>query len=480
LGYTYRTMTSINIVELIENNPITKFSGNYQSRLVGKLRESFTEQQQQLFLSSFYCYLNCDKTEFVIDLDDVWKWMGFLNKANAKRCLEKYFIADKDYANLLIPKDKQDSSHGGHNKQVIKMTVAAFKRFCLKAGTSKADEIHEYYIRLEEVLQETICEESAELQKQLTEAQETHCEESAELQKQLTEAQETHETDKIVLREKTIVSQFPINTQCFYYGTIANVSGEGEPLVKFGMSNNLKSRQKAHRKTYDNFRLVNAFRVSNKTEAENAVKADPAMAGRIRSIVIKNKSFTELISMTGLSFADLDRELKRVFAEVEYNRENYTKLQETVKALRCSLEEANKDNYMERYHLAESECKRLRAENRLVEKRYNALSRNHTEHRVLTAPITNDTNVCRDLKRVFHEDGSRTIDGVRYNKTMGTREEVFRGTAYNTSGRLHKEDLTLNQHGKIVSIRKSIQATVNDRLGGMARRGVGPPPTTHR
>ena len=440
-------MTSINIVELIESNPITKFSGDYQSRLVGKLRESFTEPQQQLFLSSFYCYLNCDKTEFVIDLDDVWEWMGFLKKANAKYTLTKHFIADKDYTNLLLKAQQQDSSHGGHNKQVIKLTVPAFKRFCLKAGTAKADEIHEYYIRLEEVLQETICEESAELQKQLT------------------ATQETHEMEQCVLREKTIVSQFPVNVQCFYYGTIANVSGEGEPLVKFGMSNNLKSRRKDHRKTYDNFRLVNAFRVSNKTEMENAVKADPVIAERIRAITIKNHSFTELISVRDLSFADLDKEIKRVLSEVEYNRENYKKLQATVKDLRSQLDVANKNNYMERYHLAESECKRLRAEHELITKRYNFLARRDqaglTPH---TAPIKADTNVCRDMKRVFHDDGSRTIDGVRYTKTAGTREEVFHGTAYYTSGRLRKQDLMLNQYGKIVSVKKSITATDENRF----------------
>jgi hypothetical protein len=137
-------MTSIDIVELIEANPITKFSGDYQSRMVEKLRESFTESHQQWFLSSFYCYLNCSKTEFVVDLDDVWEWMGFHDKATAKRCLVKHFVAEKDYANLLGTKAKQTYSHGGHNKQVIKLTVPAFKRFCLKAGTSKADEIHEY------------------------------------------------------------------------------------------------------------------------------------------------------------------------------------------------------------------------------------------------------------------------------------------------------------------------------------------------
>jgi hypothetical protein len=39
--------------------------------------------------------------------------------------------------------------------------------FCIKAGTRKASEIHEYFIKLEEILQEVLLEESNELKIQL-------------------------------------------------------------------------------------------------------------------------------------------------------------------------------------------------------------------------------------------------------------------------------------------------------------------------
>ena len=69
---------SLNIVELIENNPITKLSSSYNGKLLTKIQECFTDFEQQLFVSSFYCYLNChQKNDFVVDLDDVWKWLGF-------------------------------------------------------------------------------------------------------------------------------------------------------------------------------------------------------------------------------------------------------------------------------------------------------------------------------------------------------------------------------------------------------------------
>ena len=43
-------MNTLNIVELIENNPITKLSRNYNNKLITKIKDNFTETQQQLFV----------------------------------------------------------------------------------------------------------------------------------------------------------------------------------------------------------------------------------------------------------------------------------------------------------------------------------------------------------------------------------------------------------------------------------------------
>ena len=133
---------SFDIVDLIENNPITKLSTTYQNKLLTKIKTKFTENEQQIFVASFYGFLNYDsKMDFVIDLDDVWKWVGFSNKAHSKHLLEKNFIIAKDYK-LLLTKPGEQRMHikGGHNKEIIMLNVATFKKFCLKAGTKKADE----------------------------------------------------------------------------------------------------------------------------------------------------------------------------------------------------------------------------------------------------------------------------------------------------------------------------------------------------
>lgn len=135
--------------------------------------------------------MNYDKkNDFVVDFDNVWKWLGFARKDPAKRVLEKHFTVDTDYQVLLhrsveqkndegqevftpeVIGAKTDDGRGGSNKETIMLSVNTFKKFCLKAGTKKADEVHDYYIKLEELLQETVNEETNELRKQLTATEE--------------------------------------------------------------------------------------------------------------------------------------------------------------------------------------------------------------------------------------------------------------------------------------------------------------------
>jgi uncharacterized SAM-dependent methyltransferase len=78
-------MNTFNIIKLVENNPITRLSGTYNSKLLGKIKEKFSGEDQLLFLGSFYCYLNYNScTEFITDLDNIWSWLGFSAKIRAK------------------------------------------------------------------------------------------------------------------------------------------------------------------------------------------------------------------------------------------------------------------------------------------------------------------------------------------------------------------------------------------------------------
>ena len=96
-------METLDIVALIEKNPLTCLNDKYQSELVNRIKNTFTDTQQHLFVASFYCYLNHDsKKDFVIDLADVWKWCGFGRIDPAKRLLVKHFVLDVDYKVLIF------------------------------------------------------------------------------------------------------------------------------------------------------------------------------------------------------------------------------------------------------------------------------------------------------------------------------------------------------------------------------------------
>jgi phage anti-repressor protein len=350
-------MSNFDIVSLIEQSPITKLSGDYHSKLITKIKETFNDTQQQMFVASFYCYLNCDKkNDFVIDLDHVWKWLGFNQKVKAKILLENHFILNKDYTKSLSHAGKQ-STHikGGQNKETFMLNVDTFKKFCLKAGTKKADEVHEYYIKLEQTLHEIIQEESNELKLQL----ENYKNENNLLHNQII----TNEKDKLLIKEKTILQQFPNNTQCVYYGIIDDISDKNEKLIKFGNSNFLKKRVSKHKETYSNFWLVNAFKVDNKLQIENAIKENIFFSERIRTITLKNKKYVELLSIDSVTFTELDKIIKEIITNIEYSPENYIKILQENKLLKQQLEIKSNTNNFNDVILLTNENKHLKIQN---------------------------------------------------------------------------------------------------------------------
>jgi phage anti-repressor protein len=461
-------MDPFNIVDLIENNPITKLSTTYQNTLLTKIKAKFTETEQQLFVASFYGFLKYDaNTDFVIDLDDVWKWLDFSTKQKSKMLLEAQFVKDKDYITLLNPPVKQsDQTRGGHNKEIFMLNVATFKRFCLKAGTKKADEIHEYYIKLEETLHEVVQEESTELKTQL---------------EQKTILLENTEKTVEKIREKTLLEQFGRNTQCVYYGSIDNVSDTNERLLKFGNSNNLAGRVSQHKETYSNFRLLNAFKVENKLQVENEMKEHPLFAERQRTITIKSKNYIELLSMNGLTFTILDKTIREIILRSECNPENFKKVLEENKRLKKVIESHDHFNNMNELVLLRAENKNLKIENLRIIKKYNkggpastftfepepdpdsdSEPETVTEKEVENYGIV--INEIRTKRRDKSDDGFFHIDGRTYEILEGTRADVWNGNAYKTAGGLIKKDLLVNKDGKIVSKSKSIEGTINNKL----------------
>jgi hypothetical protein len=290
--------TSIDIVNLIENNPISKFNTTkYQSKLIEKLQGKFTNYDQQLFLSSFYCYLKYDKiNDFVINLDDIWEWLGFSTKGHSKRLIQKFFVIDKDYKislslegkrdfmtnndNEIVPYPKKDFmtnddedeivphpkkesklSHGGQNKEIIMLNVKTFKKFCLKAGTKKADEIHEYFIKLEESLYEVIEEETTELKTQLLQIEDKNTKDyEVKLEKQ-----------RAFDKEKLLLQNFGSIGPIVYIIKVKTLEN-GKYIVKIGESRKgITNRYTEHKNKYEECLLLDCFCVNRSSDFESFI-----------------------------------------------------------------------------------------------------------------------------------------------------------------------------------------------------------------
>jgi len=219
---------------------------------------------------------------------------------------------------LLSLEGKQNLSHetltpkkdnrGGHNKEIIMLNIETFKKFCLKVGTKKADEIHSYYIKMEDIMHEIIEEETNELKNQLQEKNSIIDQKQREV-------------------EQAIISQFPLNTECIYFGTIDNTNENGEKLIKFGHSNDLSNRVCYHHKQYNNFILKQAFKVQNKVEIENLIKNHPKIKPQLRTIKINDKNKTELIAYDNhFTIEKITKIIKEIIQSKIYSIENFTKL----------------------------------------------------------------------------------------------------------------------------------------------------------
>jgi phage anti-repressor protein len=337
---------SIDIVNLIEKNPLTKLSGNYQSIMVEKVRQNFNTYEQQMFVSSFYCYLNYDdKRDFVIDLDNVWKWIGFSQKVNAKVLLEKNFIENTDYKITVSLERKQNEARGGHNKEVIMLTINAFKRFCLKAGTKKSDEIHEYYIKMEKTLQEVVMEECKELTEQLkntkkeletiqtTNANDASIKE-AEFQKKLKQ-------QKIIEREKILLTQFSVSIPIVYIIRVKTFEN-GQYIVKIGESRRgITGRYNEHKSKYKECVLLDAFAVNRSKDFESYIhNHKPIRNNRVRDLEGHENELELFLIGKELTYQMI---LDAINSQIDNYQESSThKLELEIEKLKLELEK--KDN----------------------------------------------------------------------------------------------------------------------------------------
>lgn len=266
----------LDIMDIIERNPITKLSNTYNNKLLTKIKETFTEHEQQLFISSFYLYLNCNKEDFVVSLDDIWEWLGFSQKIRSKELLENNFKENIDYKcsnrpatdrrnEGTVEKKQKKEGRGGANKITLLLTVKCFKLLCIKAGTQKANEIHEYFLKLEEMLQDIILEECQEVKLQL---ENKDNEVKLQLENKDKDYQIKLKREKQIERQSILLREYGSCGSMIYIIKVKTYE-DGKYIIKIGESRiGITERYAEHKSNYGEIFLLDCFMVQKSKDFE--------------------------------------------------------------------------------------------------------------------------------------------------------------------------------------------------------------------
>lgn len=247
------------------------------------------------------------------------------------------------------------------------------------------------------------------------------------------------------IRQSAILEQYCKNDQCVYYGIINNKSPDNEPLIKFGNSNDLCTRVNAHRKVFDGFFLINAFRVQNKMQVENAMKNHPVLNKYRRKIDVNGKQYTELLAIDSLTFTELNKIIRSIIANVKFSNANYGKLLEENEQLKSENE------------LLKAELASIKSAGRKTDKTVYY----HCEKCEYITSIKNDYN--RHLTSNKHNNPENNEKNCSYcnYKTLSSKYYKIHllSKKHNNNVMMHNNNLTTNQCNhckKILSSKSSL------------------------
>jgi hypothetical protein len=269
--------TPVDIKTLIQNSTIDIYN---KTKLVDKLQRHFNDEEQRLYVCNLFLYLNYNPLDdFIINLENVWKFIGFSNKGNAKRLLQQNFIEDKDYKTLLLSKEKQikendKDNRGGYNKETVMLNINTFKKLCLRANTSNADKIHDYYIRLEMIYNELMKEQIDEEKKKYLE-----------------------QTQNIISNKK--IEKHELLVEKFRYKKCVYVAELDTTLIKIGSSKNIEERARALKVEYGKCIFLDIFECDNFRDVEEYIlKNDSIVKNLYKNPIRNNKNPREVVQLS--------------------------------------------------------------------------------------------------------------------------------------------------------------------------------------
>ena len=88
---------------------------------------------------------------FNIDIEMMAKWLN-MRKGHIKDTLIESYKEKIDYLLLPASRKQDETTHGGHNKEVILLSEDCFKSLCMRSNNKDAEKIRFYYITLEKLV----------------------------------------------------------------------------------------------------------------------------------------------------------------------------------------------------------------------------------------------------------------------------------------------------------------------------------------
>jgi len=251
--------------KLIKNNILN------DNKLIKLIKDNFTEDDIKIFELNYEIYKNYkeNKNEFTIDLADIYEFIGFTQKINAKRLLIKNFIKDNDYKILLFPNEEQKLDHrGGHNKEKILLNIDCYKEFCLLAATQQSKKIYKYFIKMEKIIFEYM-----EEQLQRSSSIKHNLEEQNKIKNDIIEEKNKifkNETNKMkslmeLQKHNAYIEAFK-NRYVIYIAKIRDQ--DNKIIIKIGSTKEIQVRAQTLTEQYKTFCIIKIFECPRNEEFE--------------------------------------------------------------------------------------------------------------------------------------------------------------------------------------------------------------------
>jgi MSV199 domain len=234
-------MASTSLITVSTNKYIVSLRDD--DKLFKLLESNMNTEDQKLFIKSFYLYLEHGNKEdvYVINLEDIYEWLGYSRKDPAKRLLINNFQENIHY---IIQKDDilfKSISHvsventidtkKGRKTENILLNINTFKKLCMKASTKRADEICDYYLKMENIYHQYIKEKISETNNKLI------------------ELKNNNKIEFIKAKNNQLLTEYENESGAYILLLEPNIIDESL-YFNFGSTNNITRRMKEHKNDF--------------------------------------------------------------------------------------------------------------------------------------------------------------------------------------------------------------------------------------